>query len=61
MPEGLSTLEAQEFNLIRETLIQTNGGIRRAAASLGLTPQSLLRRLQKWPELREIVDAEKNS
>ncbi|WP_049641992.1 sigma 54-interacting transcriptional regulator, partial [Candidatus Rhodobacter oscarellae] len=61
LPEGLSTLEAQEFNLIRETLIQTNGGIRRAAASLGLTPQSLLRRLQKWPELREIVDAEKNS
>ena len=60
-PEGLSTLEAQEFNLIRETLIKTNGGIRRAASSLGLTPQSLLRRLQKWPELREIVDGEKNS
>lgn len=59
-PEGLSTLEAQEFNLIRETLIKTNGGIRRAASSLGLTPQSLLRRLQKWPDLREIVETEKN-
>ncbi len=58
-PSGLSTLEAQEFSLIRETLIKTHGGIRRAASSLGLTPQSLLRRLQKWPELREIVDSEK--
>ncbi len=60
-PDGLSALEKQEFNLIRETLVQTSGGIRRAASSLGLTPQSLLRRLQKWPELRELANSGKSS
>jgi DNA-binding NtrC family response regulator len=48
----LSPVEAQEYRLIRDTLRQTNGGIRRAAAKLGLSPQALLRRLEKWPELR---------
>ena len=48
----LSPLEAQEYRLIRETLQETNGGIRRAAAKLGMSPQALLRRLEKWPELR---------
>ncbi len=48
----LSPLEAQEYRLIRETLSQANGGIRRAATKLGMSPQALLRRLEKWPELR---------
>ena len=37
---------------IRAALAEANGGIRRAAAKLGLSPQALLRRLEKWPELR---------
>jgi two-component system response regulator PilR (NtrC family) len=49
----LSPIEAQEYQLIRQTLRETKGGIRRAAAKLGLSPQALLRRLEKWPELRE--------
>jgi len=38
--------------LIGETLREANGGIRRAASKLGISPQALLRRLEKWPELR---------
>jgi DNA-binding NtrC family response regulator len=49
---SLSPLEAQEYRMIRSALRETNGGIRRAAAKVGLTPQALLRRLEKWPELR---------
>lgn len=49
----LSALEQQEYELIARTLASENGGIRRAAAKLGLTHQALLRRLQKWPELRQ--------
>jgi transcriptional regulator with PAS, ATPase and Fis domain len=52
--EGLTPIEAEEYRLIRETLAQTHGGIRRAAAKLGLSPQALLRRLEKWPELRDV-------
>ncbi len=48
----LTPVEAQEYRLVRETLRKTNGGIRRAAAKLGMSPQALLRRLEKWPELR---------
>ena len=48
----LTPIEAQEYRLIRDTLRETNGGIRRAAAKLGMSPQALLRRLEKWPELR---------
>lgn len=48
----LTPIEAQEYRLIRETLRETNGGIRRAATKLGMSPQALLRRLEKWPELR---------
>jgi DNA-binding NtrC family response regulator len=48
----LSPVEAQEYRLIRDTLRETNGGIRRAAVKLGMSPQALLRRLEKWPELR---------
>lgn len=48
----LAPIEAQEYRLIREALGETHGGIRRAAAKLGMSPQALLRRLEKWPELR---------
>lgn len=49
----LTPLEAQEYSLIRETLRETGGAIRKAAGKLGLSPQALLRRLEKWPELRQ--------
>ena len=49
---SLSPLEAQEYRMIRNALREVNGGIRRAAAKVGLSPQALLRRLEKWPELR---------
>jgi len=48
----LTPIEAQEYRLIGEALKEANGGIRRAAAKLGMSPQALLRRLEKWPELR---------
>lgn len=53
----LSPIEAQEYRLIRETLRETNGGIRRTATRLGMSPQALLRRLEKWPELRGACEA----
>jgi len=49
----LSALEEQEYQLIQRTLREEGGAIRRSAARLGLTHQALLRRLQKWPELRD--------
>ena len=52
----LSPLDQQEYELIARTLASEKGGIRRSAAKLGLTHQALLRRLQKWPELRQIAD-----
>jgi two-component system response regulator AtoC len=54
---SLSALEQQEYELIAKTLASENGGIRRAAARLGLTHQALLRRLQKWPELRGAAES----
>jgi DNA-binding NtrC family response regulator len=48
----LTPLEAQEYRMIRSALRECKGGIRRAAAKVGLSPQALLRRLEKWPELR---------
>lgn len=48
----LTAIEAQEYRLIRDTLRESHGGIRRAAGKLGMSPQALLRRLEKWPELR---------
>jgi DNA-binding NtrC family response regulator len=48
----LPPLEAQEYELVRRALAESNGGIRRTAAKLGISHQALLRRLQKWPELR---------
>jgi two-component system, NtrC family, response regulator AtoC len=52
---SLSPIEQQEYDLIASTLASENGGIRRAAMKLGLTHQALLRRLQKWPELRQVT------
>lgn len=49
---ALPPIEAQEYELIRRTLLEENGAIRRTASRLGITHQALLRRLQKWPELR---------
>ena len=51
----LRPIEAQEYALIREVLAENNGAIRRSAAQLGLTHQALLRRLERWPELRRIA------
>jgi two-component system, NtrC family, response regulator PilR len=51
----LSPIELQEYQMIGRVLKEENGGIRRAAARLGLTHQALLRRLQKWPELRRVA------
>ncbi len=50
-------LELQEHELIKRTLIQENGGVRKAARALGMTHQALLRRLKKWPDLREVMVA----
>jgi DNA-binding NtrC family response regulator len=54
LPPGrqLNALEHQEYCLIQEALRSEDGGIRRAAARLGITHQALMRRLEKWPELR---------
>ncbi len=54
---SLSALEQQEYELIARALASEKGGIRRAAAKLGLTHQALLRRLQKWPELRQAASS----
>jgi DNA-binding NtrC family response regulator len=51
----LTPLEAQEYALIKQALRETKGVIRRAAAKLGLSHQALLRRLEKWPELRSVA------
>lgn len=53
---SLTPLEQQEYELIARTLAHEKGGIRRTAAKLGLTHQALLRRLQKWPELRQAAN-----
>lgn len=48
----LPLLEAQEYALIRRILGEESGVVRRAAKRLGISSQSLLRRFEKWPELR---------
>jgi DNA-binding NtrC family response regulator len=53
----LGAIEQQEYEMIGKVLLSENGGIRRSAAKLGLTPQALLRRLQKWPELRQLANS----
>ncbi len=49
----LPLVEAQEYRVIAQAMKEARGGIRRAAGILGMSPQSLLRRLEKWPELRQ--------
>lgn len=49
----LPLVEAQEYRVIAQAMRDARGGIRRAAGILGMSPQSLLRRLEKWPELRQ--------
>lgn len=49
----LTPVELQEYQLIAQALRSENGGIRRAAAKLQMSHQALMRRLQKWPELRQ--------
>ena len=59
LPAGraLTPIDAAEYQMIAEALRAEGGGIRRAATRLGLTHQALLRRLQKWPELRQIAQS----
>jgi DNA-binding NtrC family response regulator len=51
----LNAIDLQEYRLIQQALHAEGGGIRRAATRLGITHQTLLRRLEKWPELRQVV------
>ena len=51
----LNAIDLQEYRLIQQALQTEGGGIRRAAAKLGITHQALLRRLEKWPELRQVT------
>jgi DNA-binding NtrC family response regulator len=51
----LNALDLQEYRLIQQALQAEGGGIRRAATRLGITHQALLRRLEKWPELRQVI------
>jgi len=51
----LNAIELQEYHLIQQALQAEGGGIRRAATRLGITHQALLRRLEKWPELRQVA------
>lgn len=54
----LPLLDQQEYESIRKILTEENGAIRRSAQRLGITHQALLRRLQKWPELRQLTSAD---
>ena len=51
----LNAIDLQEYRLIQHALQAEGGGIRRAATRLGITHQALLRRLEKWPELRQVI------
>jgi DNA-binding NtrC family response regulator len=51
----LNVIDLQEYRLIQQALQAESGGIRRAATRLGITHQALLRRLEKWPELRLVT------
>jgi len=51
----LNAIDLQEYRLIQQSLQAEGGGIRRAAMRLGITHQALLRRLEKWPELRQVA------
>ena len=52
----LNGAEAHQYQMIRSALIEfrgSRGGIPRAADRVGLSKHALLRRLAKWPELRD--------
>ena len=52
----LSSLDQQEYRIIEQALKLEGGAIRRTAVRLGITHQTLLRRIQKWPELRPLAE-----
>ena len=54
-PRPLNPIDLQEYRLIQQALQTEGGGIRRAATRLGISHQTLLRRLEKWPELRQMA------
>ena len=56
-PGGARLIEMQEHDLIKRTLIAQQGRIRRTAEELGITHQALLRRLEKWRDLRDLADS----
>ena len=49
---SLSPIEAQEYTLIRKALAESGGVLRQTAARIGMSHQTLMRRLEKWPELK---------
>lgn len=51
-PNHLSPIDAEEFRILAQALRAERGGIRRAAARIGMSHQSVIRRLERWPELR---------
>jgi DNA-binding NtrC family response regulator len=51
-PASRLSLKQTEYQLLKEALAIEKGAIRKAAARLGISHQALLRRLEKWPELR---------
>jgi DNA-binding NtrC family response regulator len=56
VPAGLTPIEEQEYQLIARALEDSDGSIRKAASKVGLSHQTLLRRLQRWPELRRTLE-----
>jgi len=58
VPPGLTPIEEQEYQLIARALEESDGSIRKAASKVGLSHQTLLRRLQRWPELRRTQEPE---
>jgi transcriptional regulator with PAS, ATPase and Fis domain len=54
-PGRLTPLETQEYSMIQQALAVEKGIIRRAATRLEISHQALLRRLDKWPELRQFT------
>jgi transcriptional regulator with PAS, ATPase and Fis domain len=51
----LSPLEARELAAIRQALRDAKGVVRRGAARLGISHSTLLRRIDRWPELRALL------
>ncbi len=54
-PGAMNPVELQEFELYKRLLVEEGGAIRRTAARLGVSHQVVLRRLRRWPELRELA------